>query len=99
MGLEHDLQQAQLNVKKFNQELEDARMQAENEAMLRTSAENKLRSLQSDFEGIKGRLEEETETKLELQRQMLRNQEEYRLDREKHEKENSFKIEELEDAK
>ncbi len=99
MSLENDLQQAQLNVKKLNQELEDARMQADNEAMMKTSADNKLRSLQGEFDTLKGQLDEETEHKLDLQRQMLRNQEEYRLDREKHEKENSFKIEEFEDAK
>lgn len=97
--LENELQQSNLNNKKICQDIEEARMQTENEMMLRMSMENKNRNLQSDYETLKGQCEEETEIKIELQRQIVRIQEEFRLNREKYEKECSLKVEEFEDSK
>lgn len=74
-------------------------MTLENEILVRNSLESKLRNLQLDLDAANGHLEEESESKLELQRQLNRLQEEFRVTREKIEKENETKIEEIEDSK
>ena len=98
-SLEYELQQANLNVKKITQELDEVRTQLETETSSKSSLELKNKNLLSDYESVKGQVEEENEIKLELQKQITRLQEEARFNREKLEKECNSKLEELEDSK
>lgn len=98
-GLEFELQQISLANKRLSQELDDARLQLENEILVRTTFENKARGLQNDFESLSAKLEEETEAKLELHKQYTRLQDEFKLHKERIEKECEARIEEIEDSK
>lgn len=97
--IEFELQQLTLNNKRLNQELDDARMQLENEILVRNTLENKARGLQIDFENSQAQLEEESEARLELNKQLIRYQDEFKVNKEKYEKECLSKIEDIEDSK
>ena len=55
--------------------------------------------MQLDYENVSGLLEEETEAKLELFKQINRLNEEIKATKERTEKEYEMKLEEMEDAK
>lgn len=97
--IEFELQQLTLNSKRTNQELDDARMQLENEILVRNTLENKNRNLQADLDNAQGQLEDETEARLELNKQFIRFQDEFKANKEKYEKECEAKIEDIEDSK
>jgi hypothetical protein len=98
-SLEFECQQLALANKRLNQELDDARLQLENEILVRNTFENKSRSIQIDLDSVTAQLEEETETKNELQKQCNRLHDEFKLNKEKIEKECEAKIEDIEDSK
>ena len=97
--IEFEFQQLSINSKRINQELDDARMQLENEILVRNSLENKARNLQADLDHAQAQLEEETEARLELNKQLIRYQDEFKANKEKYEKECEAKIEDIEDSK
>lgn len=97
--LEYELQQVSLHSKRCGQELDDARLQLENEILVRTTFENKVRSLQIDLDSARAQLEEETESKNELNKQYLRLQDEFKSAKDKIEKECEVRIEGVEDSK
>lgn len=66
---------------------------------VRTTYENKARSIQIDLDSARAQLEEETEAKNELNKQYLRLQDEFKVAKEKIEKECEFRIEGIEDSK
>ena len=98
-ALEFEMQQLTVSNKRYSQECDDARMQLENEILVRNSLESKMRNLQLDLDASNGHLEEETEAKLELQKQLNKLQDEFRATRERLDKENEAKMEEVEDSK
>jgi F0F1-type ATP synthase membrane subunit b/b' len=66
---------------------------------VRNTLESKMRTLQADLEAANGQLEEEAETKLELQKQLYKLQDDYKLSKEQYSKECQAKIDEVEDSK
>ena len=97
--LEYELQQLTLHSKRCGQELDDARLQLENEILVRTTFENKARSIQIDLDSARAQLEEETEAKNELNRQYNRLQDEFKDAKSKIEKECEARIEGIEETK
>ncbi len=65
----------------------------------KNTLENKLKNLQLDFDNTSSHLEEESEGRLELQKQLTRIQEEFKSNRSNIEKECSLRIDEIEDAR
>ncbi|CAF0735017.1 unnamed protein product [Brachionus calyciflorus] len=98
-SIEFEFQQLSLNSKRLNQELDDARMQLENEILVRNTLENKSRNLQVDLDNAQAQLEEETESRIELNKQLIRSQDEFKANKEKIEKECQARIEDVEDSK
>jgi SMC interacting uncharacterized protein involved in chromosome segregation len=98
-SIEFELQQLTLNNKRINQELDDARMQLENEILVRNTLENKNRNLQIDLDNAQAHLDEETETRIELNKQLIKYQDEFKANKDKIEKECQDKINEVEDSK
>jgi chromosome segregation ATPase len=98
-SIEFELQQSTLNNKRLNQELDDARLQLENEILVKTSLDNKSKLLQSDLDNVTAQYEEESEARSELQKQYIKLQDDYRLNKESYEKECKLRMEEVEDSK
>ena len=97
--MEFEIQQLSVNNKRNTQELDDARIQLENELLLKSTLETKFRNTQLDLESTSAQLEEESEAKLLLQKQCNKLQDEIKLSRERAEKDCQVRIDEIEDSK
>jgi chromosome segregation ATPase len=97
--LEYEFQQLSLHSKRCGQELDDARLQLENEILVRNTYENKARATQIDLDAVQAQLEEETEAKNELNKAYTRLQDDFKANVQKVEKECEIRIEGIEDSK
>jgi myosin protein heavy chain len=97
--VEFELQQLSISYKRSSQELDDARMQLENETLMRNTLEHKIKNILLDMEALSGRLDEETEAKSQAQLQLTKAQEEFKLMRITLDNEAKARIDEIEDAK
>lgn len=97
--MEFEVQQLSLNNKRLTQEADDAKMQLENELLIKTTLENKFKNLQLDFDNVTAQYEEEQEAKLELHKQLIKLQDEYKQNKDRNDKETEVRIEEIEDSK
>ena len=94
-------QVAQLNKLKVSltTQLEDTKRMADEEGRERATLLGKFRNLEHDIDGIREQLEEESEAKVDLQRQLSKANAEAQMWRTKYESEGVAKAEELEEAK
>jgi hypothetical protein len=66
---------------------------------VRNSLDNKLKTLQLDLENVTSQLDEESDARADLQKQLTKVQDEFKLNKDKIERECQHKIEEVEDSK
>jgi chromosome segregation ATPase len=97
--IDFEINQLTTTNKRLGQEYEDMRMQLENEILVRNSNENKMRNLQLDIDLLNSQLEEESESKLTLNKQYVKLQEEFKTTRDRIEKETEARILEIEDTR
>lgn len=97
--VEFELQQLSINYKRATQELDDVRMQLENESLVRNTLEHKNKNIQIDLDAISTRLEEETELKNHLNIQLIKIQDEFKAQRLTLDHETKSRIDEIEDSK
>lgn len=97
--VEFELQQLNINYKRATQELDDVRMQLENETLIRNTLEHKNKNNQLDMEALSSRLEEETEAKAHLSTHLTKMQDEFKAHRIALDNDTKSRIDEIEDAK
>jgi hypothetical protein len=66
---------------------------------VKNSLESKVKAIQFDLENVTSQLDEETDARVEVQKQLQRVQDESKAARDKIERECQHKIDEIEDSK